>query len=126
MSGFSLKVIGAKEVAGALDKGVSKLPDKLKNLALKVEGRAKKATVVGFGDLRSSITHELGENWARIGSNIEYAPFVEYGTSKMEARHMEGGTKVLGQGMLGYTLETMQDELKGFEVEITRDVEKRF
>jgi len=126
MSDFSIKVTGNKEVASALDKGVEKLSDKIKTLAVKVEGRVKKATVVDTGELRSSVVHELGGNWARIGSNIEYASFIEYGTSKMEARHMEGGSKVLGQGMMGYTLETMRDDLKDFEVDIVKNVEGRF
>lgn len=32
------------------------------------------------GTLRNSITHEVGENKITIGSNVEYAPFVELGT----------------------------------------------
>lgn len=42
------------------------------------------------GRLRSSITSDLGVDEqglvARVGSDVEYAPFVELGTSRMEAR----------------------------------------
>lgn len=40
------------------------------------------------GRLRNSITHavEAGEQSVYIGSNVEYAAFVELGTSRMKAR----------------------------------------
>lgn len=39
------------------------------------------------GTLRNSITHEqYDENTEIIGSNVEYAPFVELGTTKMKPR----------------------------------------
>lgn len=45
---------------------------------------------VRTGRLRGSITHRLGEDaeglYADIGSAVEYAPYVELGTSLMEPR----------------------------------------
>lgn len=45
---------------------------------------------VRSGRLRSSITWHLGKDaeglYARVGSNVFYAPFVESGTSRMQAR----------------------------------------
>lgn len=45
---------------------------------------------VRTGRLRGSITFELGRDtlgpWARVGTNVFYAPFVEGGTSRMAAR----------------------------------------
>lgn len=42
------------------------------------------------GRLRASITHNLGIDsrglYARVGSDVEYAPFVELGTRHMDAR----------------------------------------
>ena len=40
------------------------------------------------GNLRNRITHEVltGENAVVIGENLEYAPLVELGTSKMKSR----------------------------------------
>jgi HK97 gp10 family phage protein len=54
--------------------------------ALVVEGQAKALVPVDTGNLRNSITHELGKKEARVGTNVEYAPFVELGTVKMAAQ----------------------------------------
>ena len=51
-----------------------------------VERRAKLIVVVRTGTLKRSLTHEVEDNVVRIGTNIEYGPFVELGTSKMSAR----------------------------------------
>lgn len=64
----------------------------------KAESYAKKKAPVGTpestgipgyhgGTLRNSITHQqLDESTEIIGSNVDYAPFVELGTYKMAAR----------------------------------------
>ena len=65
---------------------------KAKQQALEVvggmaESYAKKACPVDTGRLRNSITHQQeSENVEVIGTNVEYAPYVELGTSKMSAR----------------------------------------
>ena len=38
------------------------------------------------GRLRNAITHDSTDDTAYIGCNVEYAPYVELGTSKMKAR----------------------------------------
>ncbi len=39
------------------------------------------------GNLRNSLTHtDNGKDTVYIGTNVEYAPYVEYGTSKMPPR----------------------------------------
>ena len=57
---------------------------------LKIEADAKKniteMKAVDTGRLRSSITHEVKPGEGRVGTNVEYAQFVEYGTSKMKPR----------------------------------------
>lgn len=127
MPGFAVNVIGNIAVAKALKQGVSKgISDGLKKLTLKVEAFAKKSTVVDTGRLRSSITHEIGKDSAKVGTVVEYAEFVEYGTIKMEPRHMEASTKVLGQGMMAYTVEKMGDDIKEFEKKVISDTKKRF
>jgi len=58
--------------------------------ATKVESAAKRNAPVDTGRLRSSITHELGQAGrdlvARIGTNVDYAPHVEFGTYRMSAQ----------------------------------------
>jgi HK97 gp10 family phage protein len=65
----------------------------LQRRAIRVEGRAKMNASgrpgprVRTGRLRSSITHQLGRDsrglYADIGSNVEYAKYLEFGTSRM-------------------------------------------
>jgi HK97 gp10 family phage protein len=58
-------------------------------LAFQVEGEAKQLSPVDTGAMRASIFTEVfsrGENVARIGPTVEYAPYVELGTSKMAAQ----------------------------------------
>ncbi len=52
--------------------------------ALAVEGEAKRLVPVDTGNLRRSITHELGKRghtqYARVGTNVKYGLFQELGT----------------------------------------------
>jgi len=138
---FSMKVIGAQEITAALDKGAKKpVENNLPKLALKIERNVKQATVVDTGRLRASVGGgsyrggsyptgygiEKGADFVRVGTNVEYAEFIEYGTYKMPARHMEGGHKALGKGMFEYTVEQMAPDLKDFEVNIVKEIEGRF
>lgn len=59
-------------------------------LLLRVVNAAKQNCPVDTGRLRDSITWELGGSGAllegRVGSNVEYAPYVELGTRHMAPR----------------------------------------
>jgi HK97 gp10 family phage protein len=59
----------------------------LEAIGLTAEGHAKKNTPVDTGRLRNSIGHAVEDKAAYIGSNVEYAPYVELGTGK----HYSGG-----------------------------------
>ena len=53
----------------------------------KAESYAKKLCPVDTGRLRNSITHQQYDDHTEvIGTNVEYAPYVELGTTKMGAR----------------------------------------
>lgn len=60
----------------------------LEEIGLAAEGYAKRACPVDTGNLRASITHEVdaGDNAVYIGTNVEYAPYVELGTSRQKAQ----------------------------------------
>lgn len=58
----------------------------LKSVALTAEKYAKQKCPVDTGRLRSSITHKTDKDTAYIGTNVEYAPYVEGGTSRMRAQ----------------------------------------
>ena len=57
---------------------------KLNSAALLVQRTAKIICPYKTSTLKRSITHKIiaAENTAIVGSNVEYAPFVEKGTSK--------------------------------------------
>ncbi len=44
------------------------------------EKHIKRLTPVDMGLLRQSYTHAVDVNGVRIGTNVEYAPYVEFGT----------------------------------------------
>lgn len=60
----------------------------LEQIGMAAEGYAKDLCPVDTGNLRNSITHTVDdENGAAyIGSNVEYAPYVELGTVKQDAQ----------------------------------------
>lgn len=73
------------------------IKDGLGRIGMKAEGYAKDLCPVGTpestgipgyigGTLRNSITHITIGDSVMIGSNVEYAPYVEYGTSKQRAQ----------------------------------------
>lgn len=60
----------------------------LEAVGLLAEGYAKRYCPVDTGRLRNSITHgaDMSDTTAYIGTNVEYAAYVEYGTSKTPAQ----------------------------------------
>jgi len=60
----------------------------LEAIGQEAEGYAKDECPVDTGRLRNSITHEVvdNEDAVYIGTNVEYAPYVEYG----EYKHITG------------------------------------
>lgn len=67
------------EVIAALQEAAER---SLEKCGIVAEGYAKKLCPVDTGNLRNSITHEVSGNSAYIGTNAEYAPYVELGTGK--------------------------------------------
>lgn len=70
--------------AGELIEGA--LAEGLEAGCLMVEREAKKRTPVRTGRLRASISHrlrrEMGEIQGEVGTNVDYASYVENGTSR--------------------------------------------
>lgn len=71
------------EVAGNIKNAITQA---LESVGLAAEGYAKLNCPVDTGNLRNSITHEVSGNDVYIGTNVEYAPYVELGTKRMKAR----------------------------------------
>lgn len=60
----------------------------LEAIGMRAETHAKALTPVDTGNLRNSMAHAVSVDAVYIGSNVEYAPYVEYGTSRTKAHHM--------------------------------------
>lgn len=60
----------------------------LEKIGLLAENYAAKKCPVDTGNLRASITYEVdtADNAVYIGTNVEYAPYVELGTSRQKAQ----------------------------------------
>lgn len=68
---------------GAKDDAIARA---LEAIGLVAEGYAKRLCPVDTGRLRNSISHTHDENSAYIGTNVEYAPYVEFGTRRQKAQ----------------------------------------
>ena len=75
----------SQQILSALEKGIK---NGLEAIGLTAETYAKKETPVCTGRLRNSISHSVDGEAVYIGSNVEYAPYVELGTSRAKAHHM--------------------------------------
>ena len=95
-----------KEVLSALEKAKKR---GLEAIGLVAEGHAKKNTPVDTGRLRNSITHTADSDAAYIGTNVEYAPYVELGARGRKPVHML--TRAATEHKAEYK-EIMEDALK--------------
>lgn len=73
------------EVLRELDK---RIPVALEAVGITAEAYAKKLTPVKTGTLRNSITHTVVGDTVYIGTNVEYAPYIELGTVHYTGKHM--------------------------------------
>ena len=62
------------------------LPPALEAVGLQAEGYAKLQCPVDTGRLRNSISHAVDGDTAYIGTIVEYAPYVEFGTHRQRAQ----------------------------------------
>lgn len=74
-----------KEVLSALEKAINR---GLEAIGLTAEGYAKDETPVDTGRLRNSINHSTDKDSAYIGTNVEYAVYVELGSRGKDGKHM--------------------------------------
>ena len=75
----------SQQILSALEKGKRSA---LTAIGATAETYAKQETPVDTGRLRNSISHAVDGEAVYIGSNVEYAPYVELGTSRAKAHHM--------------------------------------
>lgn len=101
---FSLLEDNRELIQRASDEAINRA---LMAIGLQVENYARNNAPVDTGALRNSITSEVlsSEHAVVVGSNIEYAPYQELGTSRMDACNS-------GQGFLRPAVE---DHIAEFE-----------
>lgn len=86
MAEISVQIIDNSDlIRQATDEAIAKA---LEAIGLQAEGYAKMLCPVDTGRLRNSITHtyDAAEQKAYVGTNVEYAAYVEMGTSRTKAQ----------------------------------------
>lgn len=75
------KVLSAEEEA---------LERAMEMIGMQMEGYAKEeltaSGAVDTGRLRASVSHSSSDKEVVVGTNVEYGPYIEFGTSKMAPR----------------------------------------
>lgn len=84
-SDVTVKQDNTEQAVDGIDSAISVA---LEEIGLLAENYAAKKCPVDTGNLRASITHEVdtGDNAVYIGTNVEYAPYVELGTLRQKAQ----------------------------------------
>lgn len=84
MSGVEVIEDNTEEFSSEIERAIQRA---LEKIGLVAEGYAKRLCPVDTGRLRNSITHAMeDEHTVAIGTNVEYGPHVELGTSRQSAQ----------------------------------------
>lgn len=79
-----------KAMRAAVEKLQLRSTGDLQRVAIAVQNEARQLCPVDTGRLRASIQHVMGEDdrgpYADVGTNVQYGPYVEYGTSRQAAQ----------------------------------------
>ena len=83
--GVSVTQDNTERVVDGIDSAIGAA---LEEIGLLAENYAARKCPVDTGNLRGSIAYEVdaGDNAVYIGTNVEYAPYVELGTSRQKAQ----------------------------------------
>lgn len=87
---MGLKIKLTSHKGKVLDAEESAVRRAMEMIALQMEGYAKeeltRQKAVDTGRLRNSVSHVAEDRDAIVGTNVEYGPYIEFGTYKMAAR----------------------------------------
>lgn len=101
--GFDLGKAGLKATATA--------SAAIRKTAFDIEAAAKNAAPVDTGNLRNSISSDVGALSAEIGPTAEYGIYVEYGTSRMAPQPFMGPAFDANVEGLVRAMESIADEV---------------
>ena len=81
IEGIEIEADNTEEIIGMIKKAITRA---LVKIGMKAEGHAKENSPIDTGTLRNSITFQVhdSEKAVYIGTNCEYAAYVELGTGK--------------------------------------------
>lgn len=81
VGGIEIEADNTEEILGMIKKAITRA---LVKIGMKAEGYAKEYVPTDTGNLKNSITFQVrdSEKAVYIGTNCEYAPYVELGTGK--------------------------------------------
>lgn len=103
-----------REIRHALDKAADELEDMTdahKHVASLIERRARLNAPVRTGKLRASIGSVSSSDGAAVTSSLVYAPYVEYGSIHVSARHYAGNAIDQSQGEIVKEYERGADKI---------------
>tara|TARA_R100000501_G_C2546675_1_gene63127 strand:+ start:161 stop:550 length:390 start_codon:yes stop_codon:yes gene_type:complete len=124
---FSLKVLGLDKLNKKLNSKNTlgkPLSEQIGLTTAQLEAGVKKATPVVTGRLRGSIFSEINPHKSVVGTNVFYAPFVEFGTSRMDARYVVSGNERVIGDIGPFVFAANQLKMQGVEVALGKKVEK--
>lgn len=121
------------------------ITENIKRIALWLLTNIQRSEPVITGRLRSSITQTISEDEGKVGTNLEYAPFVEYGHSQEVGRfvyaigkrlvapwvppsRVEHGTsmRIRDIGAFTFALQEAENKIEGWIKELGLEIQKRF
>lgn len=108
--GITVSADNTNEILNALTLGMQRA---LNEIGMTAEAYAKQECPVDTGRLRNSITYQVSnaEKSVYIGTNVEYAPYVELGTDRQKAHpylrpaahnHGEEYRKILRKNLVSF------------------------
>lgn len=126
---LSFSVSGVERVLKKMDAATvdKQLADSIRKITMWFHSTVMTSTPVVTARLRSSVSSKVTPTSGYVFTNVDYAPFVEYGTKRMEARHVERGssTRRLGKGPFTYALEQLEAKMESFIGEMGKAIKAR-
>ena len=117
----------------------------IKKVVIWIQNHVMKSTPVDTGRLRSSVTQTVNELEGRVATDVQYAPFVEYGHSQQVGRFVYAigarlvapwvppsrvahGTsmRIRDIGPFTYTFQQAQIQIQDWIKEIGANIQQRF
>ncbi len=140
---FGFKVIGLRQLQRKLESDLIKSPlaQGIRKITLFPTREIKKATPRGkSGELRSGIVEQITPFRGLIGTNVNYASFVEYGHKQTPGRYIPAiGKRLINpwvfpsrtgnmrdMGPFTYGMKLVQSKVKDFLKDIGKDIQVRW